>query len=78
MTRRGFPPGTRRGPAARLVQPRPRQGPEIAKVSAGEPWMFTNSVSPSGENVAPANSSSVAALNANAKVSPFSLIPTSH
>ena len=34
-------------------------GPQIANVNPGGPWMFTKSVRPSGENVAPANSSSL-------------------
>jgi hypothetical protein len=37
----------------------------IAKLRDGAPWMFTNRVSPSGENVAPANSSSLNAFLAN-------------
>ena len=52
---------------------RPRQGPQIAKVRPGS-WMLTNSVCPSGENVAPANSASLAGLSANGNVRPSSLI----
>ena len=40
----------------------------IANVTAGAPWMLTNRVSPSGENVAPANSASSVGLSANGKV----------
>ena len=50
----------------------------MASVSPGGPWMFTYSVCPSGENVAPANSSSFNALKASGKVSPASLMPMSH
>ncbi len=35
------------------IQRAPRQGPEIANVRAGEPWMFTNKVRPSARTLRP-------------------------
>jgi hypothetical protein len=68
----------RRSPPRRSAdaqRPERCQGPQIAIVKAGLPWMFTNSVPPSGENVAPANSPSPEVLNANGNTWPAASIP---
>jgi hypothetical protein len=49
----------------------------MAKVTPGS-WTLTNSVSPSGEKQAPANSESLARLNASGKLSPYSVMPATN
>lgn len=69
---------SRRGPC----QPEPysapsSHGPQIANVAPGSFWMFTNSVSPSGLNVAPANSAypTPLMLRAKSKMRPSAVSP---
>src|SRR6185503_13312832 len=62
--------GTGRGESSRRCH-----GPQIANVIPGF-WMLTNSVRPSGEKHAPANSTSLYALRARWYRRPLGVMPT--